>query len=79
MKLTLAIAGTSMPCVESNTICARRHVTTDPLSRRVSPQQPAALINVEIADMHSFSHAPIKTDPARLTVDAPLQRWWSRP
>ena len=31
---SLAIAGTSIPCADSSTICARRQVTTDPLPRR---------------------------------------------
>jgi hypothetical protein len=34
VKATLAIAGTSIPCADSSTICARRQVTTDPLPRR---------------------------------------------
>ena len=34
VKAILAIAATSMPCAESRTICARRQVTTEPLSRR---------------------------------------------
>jgi hypothetical protein len=34
VNATFAIPATSMPCAESNTICARRHVTTEPLPRR---------------------------------------------
>ena len=34
VKVTLAIPATSMPCTDSSTICARRHVTTDPDDRR---------------------------------------------
>jgi hypothetical protein len=34
VNATLAIAATSMPCADSSTICARRHVTTDPDPRR---------------------------------------------
>src|SRR5215211_64765 len=34
VKVTLAIPATSMPWTESNTICARRHVTTEPDERR---------------------------------------------
>jgi hypothetical protein len=34
VELTLAIPVTSMPCNDSNTICARRHVTTNPDERR---------------------------------------------
>src|SRR4051812_14473726 len=35
-----------MPCAESNTICARRHVTTDPDARRTirSSRLPSALV-----------------------------------
>ena len=33
-KVTFAIAGTSMPWADSRTICARRHLTTDPEDRR---------------------------------------------
>ena len=35
VNATFAIAGTSMPCADSSTICARRQVTTDPLPRRM--------------------------------------------
>jgi len=35
VKATLAIAGASMPCADSSTICARRQVTTDSLPRRM--------------------------------------------
>ena len=34
VKVTLAMAGPSMPCADSNTICAHRQVTTDPELRR---------------------------------------------
>jgi len=34
VNATFAIAATSIPWADSNTICARRQVTTDPLSRR---------------------------------------------
>ena len=34
VNATFAIAATSMPRADSNTICARRQVTTDPLPRR---------------------------------------------
>jgi hypothetical protein len=34
VNVTFAIIGTSMPCAESSTICARRQVTTDPRLRR---------------------------------------------
>src|ERR1700722_20350218 len=34
VNATLAIRATSIPCADSNTICARRHVTTDPELRR---------------------------------------------
>ena len=34
VNATFAIAGTSMPCADSSTICARRQVTTDPLPWR---------------------------------------------
>jgi hypothetical protein len=34
VKATFAIAGASMPCADSSTICARRQVTTDPEPRR---------------------------------------------
>jgi hypothetical protein len=34
VNATLAIPATSMPWADSSTICARRQVTTDPLSRR---------------------------------------------
>jgi len=34
VNATFAIPATSMPCADSSTICARRQVTTDPLSRR---------------------------------------------
>jgi hypothetical protein len=34
VKATFAIAATAMPGADSKTICARRQVTTDPLSRR---------------------------------------------
>ena len=42
MNVTSAVFATGMPCADSNTICARRQVTTEPLplrmirSRRVS-------------------------------------------
>jgi hypothetical protein len=32
VNTTFAIAGTSMPCADNSTICARRQVTIDPLS-----------------------------------------------
>ena len=35
VNATFAIPGTSMPCADSSTICARRQVTTDPLPRRM--------------------------------------------
>jgi hypothetical protein len=34
VNTTSLIAGGDMPCADSNTICARRHVTTEPLVRR---------------------------------------------
>jgi hypothetical protein len=35
VNATFAIAGTSMPCADSSTICARRQVTTEPLPPRM--------------------------------------------
>jgi hypothetical protein len=46
VKVTFAIAATSMPCADSSTICARRQVTTDPLERRTmrSSRLPSSLL-----------------------------------
>src|SRR4030095_12925963 len=46
VKVTLAMAGTSMPCADSSTICARRQVTTDPELRRTirSSRLPSSLV-----------------------------------
>ena len=42
----LAIAGTSILCADHNTICARRHRTTDPEPRRMidSNLRPSSLV-----------------------------------
>jgi hypothetical protein len=46
VKVTLARAGTSMPCADSSTICARRQVTTDPELRGTirSSRLPSSLV-----------------------------------
>jgi hypothetical protein len=46
VKVTVAIAGTSMPCADSSTICARRQVTTEPEPRRTvrSSRLPSSLV-----------------------------------
>jgi hypothetical protein len=44
VNVTLAIASTSMPCADNNTICARRPLPTDPEHQTHDPQQPIALL-----------------------------------
>jgi hypothetical protein len=46
VNATLAIWATSMPWADSSTICARRHVTTDPELRRTmrSSRWPSSLL-----------------------------------
>src|SRR4051812_41740627 len=45
VNATPAICATSIPCADNNTICARRHVTTDPDDRRtiLSNRLPSTL------------------------------------
>jgi pimeloyl-ACP methyl ester carboxylesterase len=65
VKATFAIAGTSMPCAYSSTICARRHVTTDPDPRRT--HQPPTLVIIDLAHPQAFCHQPksARSPPAR--------------
>jgi hypothetical protein len=46
VNTTSLIAGGDMPCAESSTICARRHVTTDPDVRRTirNSRLPSSLV-----------------------------------
>src|SRR3954463_11986485 len=46
VNTTSLIRGGVMPCAESNTICARRHVTTEPDARRTirSNRLPSSLV-----------------------------------
>jgi hypothetical protein len=46
VNTTSLIAGGDIPCAESSTICARRHVTTDPEERRTirSSRLPSSLV-----------------------------------
>jgi hypothetical protein len=46
VNTTSLIRGGVIPCAESNTICARRHVTTDPDDRRTirNSRWPSSLL-----------------------------------
>jgi len=46
VNVTSAIFGAGMPCADNSTTCARRHVTTDPDSRRTirSSRFPSSLL-----------------------------------
>ena len=57
VNATLAICSTSIPCADSSTICARRHVTTDP-ELRLPNQQP----------LPGRDHLPISTDINGISV-----------
>lgn len=61
VKLTFAIAATSMPWADSSTICARRQVTTDPESRRTvrNSRLPSSLV-ISRTRTHSAIWAPEK-------------------
>ena len=58
VNATFAIAATSIPWADSNTICARRQVTTDPLPRRDDPQQTPSLVVIDLTHPQAFGHRP---------------------
>jgi hypothetical protein len=62
VKDTLAIPTTSMPCTDNKTICARRHVTTDPELRRTirSSRFPSSF---ETSRTRNPSRATTTSDP----------------
>jgi hypothetical protein len=45
-----------MPCADSNTICARRHVTTEPRTPAHDLHHPPALIIIDLTQPQSFRH-----------------------
>jgi hypothetical protein len=64
VNATLAIWVMSIPCAESSTICARRHVTTDPEQRRTirNSRLPSSFAN-------SRTRNPSRTTPPDLDQD----------
>jgi hypothetical protein len=46
-----------MPCTDSRTIWACRHVTTDPVASADDPQQTLPLVIVDLSNLNSFGHA----------------------
>jgi hypothetical protein len=58
VKVTSAILATGMPWAESNTICARRQVTTDPVLRRTmrSSRSPSSLLISRTCTEWTISH-----------------------
>src|SRR5690606_3735949 len=71
VKATFVIWVTSMPCADSNTICARRQVTTDPEDRRtiLNSRLPSSL---SISRTNSFSLI-------HRSKQAATPKWWTRP
>ena len=67
----LAIAGTSIACADHNTICARRHLTTDPDPRRTIPRSfiPSAGARSRTCTRSAIHQS--KQTPADQMVDAP--------
>jgi hypothetical protein len=51
-----------MPYAGHSTICARRHVTTDPAPRANDPFQAIALVIADLTHPHPASHTP-QCDP----------------
>ncbi|MGZ6961456.1 MAG: hypothetical protein ACXVLM_17300, partial [Ilumatobacteraceae bacterium] len=70
MNATLAIAGTSIACADSNTICARRHVTTDPDDRRtIDNNRRPSSIEISRTRTRSAINQSKQIQPIR---------WWTR-
>ena len=67
MNTTSLIRGALIPCAASNTICARRHVTTDPDVRRTirSSRLPSPFV---ISRSRTLA---TKSAPSRRVVSAP--------
>jgi hypothetical protein len=77
VKVTLATAGTSMPCADSSTIYARRQVTTDPELRRTmrSSRLPSWLVmlptrtrSASLDDLDVAGKSCIKQAPSRQLI-----------
>jgi hypothetical protein len=68
VNATLAIWVMSIPCAESSTICARRHVTTDPEQRRTirNSRLPSSFANSQIRN-------PSRTTPPDPDQDQPAR------
>ena len=80
VKVTLAIPATSMPCTDSSTICARRHVTTDPDDRRTirNSRFPSSF---ETSRTRKPSLDTTTSDPTPTSVRSECAtstpRWWT--
>jgi hypothetical protein len=76
VNATLAIWGTSIPWAESNTICARRHVTTDPEDRRTirNSRFPSSLV-ISRTRTRSATDTSSETIIASLRSSRPLGRF----
>ena len=73
MNDTSAIFATGMPCADSSTIWARRQVTTDPRASADDPQQPLALVVIDLAYAYSFCH-PDRVTATRHPAKEPGRR-----
>jgi hypothetical protein len=70
VKTTSLIAGGDMPCADTSTICALRHVTTDPDVRRTirKSRSPSSLVisrNRTLATMAPPGRVAISTQELR--------------
>jgi hypothetical protein len=66
VNATLAIWVMSLPCAESSTVCARRHVTTDPEQRRTirNSRLPSSFANSRTRN----PHAPLLLTSTRISL-----------
>src|SRR5918994_11214 len=72
VNATLAIWATSMPWADSSTICARRHVTTDPELRRTmrSSRWPSSLLISRTRTLSAIPRSKQTPPPNRWTRQA---------